>query len=124
MGILLSLLAPFLFAIMSPLNLVVVLFKNYKKHGFWGVVNKYSLDSAISVDKFGNQNLAPLFNSSLIKSYGYQFGTEDETISSVLGKNQRDKTLTKAGWFLVLILWGLDYQYWRKGGHCINSIKE
>lgn len=124
MGILLSILAPFLFALMTPFNLIVVLFKNYKKHGFWGVVNKYSLDSAIGVDKFGNQNLSPLFNATLIKSCGYQFGGEDETISSVLGKNQRDKTLTIAGWVLVYILWGLDYQYWKKGGHCKNSIKQ
>jgi len=124
MGILLSLIAPFLFLICSPLNLLVVLFKNYKAHGFWKVVNKYSLDSAVNVDKFGNYNLSPLFNAALIKKEGYKFGDPLETISSVLGKNQRDKTLTIVGWVIVYILWIVDIQYILKKGHCINSIKE
>ncbi len=122
MGILLSLIAPFLLLILSPFNLVVVLFKNYKTHGFWRTINKYFLDSALSVDKFGNYNLSPLFNTTLINKKGYQFGGVDETISSVLGKNQRGKTLTVAGWIIVLLLWAIDVRYWFQGGHCINSI--
>lgn len=123
MGIILSLIAPFLLLVLSPINLVVVLFKNYKTHGFWKTINKYFLDSAVNVDKFGNYNLSPLFNEVLIKKVGYKFGDINETISSVLGKNQRDNTLTIIGWIIVILLWIIDIQYWLKGGHCINSIK-
>ena len=49
---------------------------------------------------------------------GYQFGVIGETISSALGKNQRDKTLTTTGKILVFILDFLDEN------HCENSIKE
>jgi len=123
MGILLSLIAPFLFAIISPFNLLIVLWENSKKHGFWKVVNVYSLNSAVNVDKFGNFNLSPTLNATLRTKEGYKFGNPEETISSALGKNQRDKTLTVTGWVIVIILYILDYKYWRKGGHCINSIK-
>ena len=49
---------------------------------------------------------------------GYKFGNFNETISSALGKNERDKTLSKTGKLLVKILDFLDKN------HCIKSIKE
>ena len=49
---------------------------------------------------------------------GYKFGNFNETISSALGKNQRDKTLTKCGKILVSILDFLDKN------HCQKSIKD
>ena len=52
------------------------------------------------------------------KENGYQFGAVGETISSALGKNQRDKTLTICGKILVSILDFLDKN------HCIKSIRE
>ena len=55
---------------------------------------------------------------------GYKFGNVNETISSALGKNQRDKTLSWFGWLIVYILWAIDYKYWKKGGHSMNSIME
>ena len=44
--------------------------------------------------------------------------SEYQTISSALGKNERDKTLSKKGKLLVKILDFLDKN------HCQNSIKE
>jgi len=49
---------------------------------------------------------------------GYEFGKTGETISSALGKNQRDNTLTNCGKILVTILDFLDKN------HCKKSIKE
>lgn len=46
----------------------------------------------------------------------YQFGDFRETISSVLGKNQRDGTLSKKGEILVSILDFIDKD------HCKKSI--
>lgn len=79
---------------------------------------------AISIDTAGNVLAEELFNDFFRKKDGYLFGNRKETISSALGKNQRDGTLRTAGWILVYILWAIDYQYWFKGGHCINSIDE
>ena len=49
---------------------------------------------------------------------GYKFGNPKETISSVLGKNQRDKTLSLAGELLRWILDLID------DNHCIKSIND
>ena len=49
---------------------------------------------------------------------GYQHGNINETISSVLGKNQRDETLTKFGMLITKILDRMDEN------HCKESINE
>ena len=59
-----------------------------------------------------------IWNDKLKIDRGYEFGKENETISSALGKNERDKTLSKTGKLLVKILDFLDKN------HCKNSIKE
>lgn len=74
--------------------------------------------TAMSIDRFANVNAAELFNDIFIKKGGYKFGHPDETISSVIGKNQRDKTLTRAGRFLRRILDKIEYN------HCLDSINE
>lgn len=79
---------------------------------------KYFISSALSIDKFANRELRTLWNKTLRKSNGYNFGHRDETISGVLGKNKRDNTLTKAGVCLVWLLDTLDEN------HCINSIDD
>jgi len=64
----------------------------------------YFKSSAVNLDKFGNREFRTLFNKILINSKGYKFGDINETISSVLGKNQLTCTLTKCGRILVWIL--------------------
>ena len=49
---------------------------------------------------------------------GYEFGKRKETISSVLGKNQRDKTLTFTGKAIAFILDKIDKN------HCQKSIDD
>jgi hypothetical protein len=61
---------------------------------------------------------AELFNDLLIKDDSDQFGDEDETISSVLGKNQLKNNLTKLGQLLNSLLDLLD------NNHSINSIEQ
>jgi hypothetical protein len=97
MGVLLFIIAYILFL---PLTLINYLFVKNK--------NGYFKSSAISLDKFGNREFRTLFNKVLILENGHQFGNIAETISGVLGKNERDKTLTKAGKILVWILDKLD----------------
>jgi len=91
-----------------PLSIINLFFVQNKKG--------YFLSSATNLDKFGNREFRTLWNKVLITDKGYQFGNINETISSVLGKNQRDNTLTKAGKVLVWILDKIDKN------HCYKSI--
>jgi hypothetical protein len=79
-----------------PLSIVNWLFVKEK--------SGYFKSSAINLDKFGNREFRTLFNKVLINDKGYRFGNINETISSVLGKNQLTGTLTKLGLALVWIL--------------------
>lgn len=85
---------------------------------FFYVENKkgYFKSSALSLDIYANREFRTLWNKTLRMDSGYKFGAENETISSALGKNQRDKTLTRTGKFLVFILDFLDKN------HCFKSI--
>jgi hypothetical protein len=77
---------------------------------------------AYGLDCIGNVVCRDLFNNILIRGqYGnakYEFGRWTETISSVLGKNQQTRTLTKYGERLVAIL------DWIDPDHCKKSIQE
>jgi hypothetical protein len=76
----------------------------------------YFKSSAINLDKFGNREFRTLFNKVLINDKGCRFGNIEETISSVLGKNQLTGTLTGLGKALVWILDKID------NNHAIKSI--
>lgn len=108
MGIILYIVAVVLWVIITPINWVLVGIK-------YGISNKYFLETAIDLDKFGNRNFRTFLNVSMQKN-GYQFGNVNETISSALGKNQRDKTLTNFGKTICFILDTLDKN------HCKKSI--
>ena len=124
MGFILSIIAYILFAVLVFPNFIAVMLKNKKRSSYISRVNAFWKKNAIELDKFGNYHYATLFNGTLRKKNGTLHGNKDETISSVLGKNQRDKQLTITGWIVVIILYIIDVQYWFKGGHCLNSIKE
>lgn len=103
MGFLLFIIAYILYLPLSVINFLVV--KNKKG---------YFRSSAITIDKLANREFRTLWNKTLIKPNAFQFGSENETISSVLGKNLKYGQLTKTGEILVLIL---------SKKHCINSIE-
>lgn len=114
MGIFLFFVAIILFIPLTVLNLFCVLWKYKIK---WSTVNGFFRETAIDIDRFGNRNFRTLLNLTLQKN-GYKFGNINETISSALGKNKRDNTLTKTGLILCYILDSLDEK------HCIKSISE
>lgn len=78
----------------------------------------YFRSSAITIDKLANREFRTLWNKKLRTESGYKFGAENETISSALGKNQRDGTLTKTGKRLVKVL-----DFFEKE-HCLKSITQ
>lgn len=79
---------------------------------------KYFRSTAIAIDIFANYEYRATWNYTLRKDGGYLFGKQGETISSALGKNKRDTTLTLTGEVLCKILDTLDKN------HCIKSIND
>ena len=85
---------------------------------YFCVKNKkgYFKQTALNLDKYGNREFRAFLNLYFITAKGYKFGNPNETISSALGKNERDKTLKKCGLILVKILDVIDKN------HCKKSI--
>jgi len=110
--LLLFMAAYFLLLPLTFINYAIVLIKS--KDGGSG----YFKSTAINIDKFRNREFRTLWNFSLRKETGYKFGNPEETISSALGKNERDNTLTKTGKILAGILNFLDKK------HCLKSIND
>ena len=102
------------FCLLLPLTIInffVVLF-TAKDHA-----KGYFRSTAVNIDKFGNREFRKLWNLILIKSNGYKFGDFRETISSALGKNERDNTLSLTGRALTFVLNLIEKD------HCLKSIK-
>ncbi|SDX12504.1 hypothetical protein [Flavobacterium degerlachei] len=119
MGTALSFLSLFLAIWLFPLGLLTTFFINlYKrrwKFSFKRLDDQF-LSIATSIDASANVVCKDLFNLILIKKGGYEFGKRKETISSVLGKNQRDNTLTGIGKGVAFVLDKIDPD------HCAKSI--
>ena len=110
MNLLLFLFAWILIPPLTVWNLIIV---NRK----FGNTKDYFRSTALSIDIWANFEFRTLWNTKLRIDSGYEFGKENETISSALGKNQRDNTLTNCGKILVAILDFFDEN------HCENSIR-
>ena len=78
----------------------------------------YFRSTAVNIDKFGNREFRSLWNKTLRKENGYKFGNPEETISSTLGKNERDRTLSRTDKALTWLLNTIDRD------HCKKSIVE
>jgi hypothetical protein len=113
-GLILLIIALTLFIPLTVMNVILVL----KKYMSWKALDGYFYQTALDIDRFGNRNFRTLLNNSLIKDSIHKFGDPRETISSVLGKNERDETLTVTGVLLVKLLNAIDKD------HCKKSIKE
>lgn len=86
------------------------------KKGLWYLGGIFR-SVAIWIDQIGNSVCRDLFNRCLITSSWYKFGKVQETISSVLGKNQETWTLTCLWAIIVKLLDTLDKN------HCKDSIQ-
>ena len=122
------LIAIFLLTVVNIVNRV--LYKRKIKHLTKSERRKemaeYDRREAMALDGFAGENYRTFWNRYLKKENGYKFGVHGEMISSALGKNEHDKTLSEKGkgklssWFygvmLVKILNKLDKD------HCKNAI--
>jgi 8-oxo-dGTP diphosphatase len=97
--------------ILFPIGFILTMFYPNRK--------KYLFSIALGIDQLGNVVCARLFNLTLIyQSSIHKFGNEDETISSVIGKNKQANTLTFAGRLLDALLDAIDKN------HSIDAIEE
>ncbi|MCY1502642.1 hypothetical protein D9M68_367430 [compost metagenome] len=109
----LFLLAWLLFLPLSLVNFICVVF-TARDHA-----KGYFINSALNLDILANREFRTFWNLTLRKSNGYKFGLTGETISSALGKNKRDGTLSSVGGkILAFIVDALDKN------HCIKSITD
>ena len=119
MGTALAIVSLVLAMLLFPLGLLITFFINlYKRRWSFSFkrLDQQFLSIATSIDASGNVVCKDLFNLILIKKGGCEFGNRKETISSVLGKNQRDNTLTGIGKGVAFILDKID------PNHCLKSI--
>ena len=86
------------------------------KKGLW-YLSSIIRTIAIGLDQIGNSVCRDMLNRLLITSGWYSFGKVQETISSVLGKNQETATLTFFWAMIVKLLDTLDKN------HCKDSIQ-
>lgn len=120
-GTFLALIAIILAALLFPFGLLFTLIVNLYKRKWkfsFARLGEQNLSIATSIDTSGNVVCKDLFDLTLRTKNGYRFGKRKETISSVLGKNKRDETLTRTGKVVAKILDFLDEN------HCLNSIDE
>ena len=99
--LLLAIVALGLFIVLAPIGVVwgigALCFRMKLITALWRV-GDYFLSIGYTIDQSGNAFCGELFNDAMITPKSKcHFGNPDETISSVLGKNKRDKTLTKFG---------------------------
>jgi len=106
-----SILLYLLLPIVSIFMIVKYLFTGDKR-----MITVWFWRTARAIDVFANVNGAEFFDAIFIRDGGYKFGNPKETISSVIGKNQRDNTLSVAGQILRWMLDRIDQD------HCLNSI--
>lgn len=111
-GFLLTLVAFILFMVLAPFGILYQVITNLKG------VNKYFFDIAVCIDQAGNVVCRKLLDLVMIKKGGHAFGSPDETISSVIGKNHETNTLTWCGWALYKLLNKIEKD------HSENAIEE
>lgn len=114
MGFILTLMATLTIYIFSPFLIIYGMcsMSSFK------AINDYFFKIAVSIDQLGNVIAGPFFNCVAITPDGDKFGNEDETISSVLGKNHINQPRT----FKLL---GRSLRYYLdciEKDHCVKSI--
>lgn len=121
MGLLLFIISVLLTIITVPIGMLYTILTLTFKGKFgvlFRVTNGYFYRFALAIDQMGNVAMQDLLNDIFILKEGYKFGNVDETISSVLGKNERMQTLTRLGRVIVSFLNFID------PNHALNSIEE
>ncbi len=110
MGFILMIIAWLMIIICSPIGFIWAAFKQPVKYFF---------KIAVSLDQLGNVICCEVLNAWMLKDNAIDFfGNPDETVSSVLGKNKLNQSLSGFGIIIDKILNKLD------DNHSIKAIEE
>lgn len=121
-SILLFLTAILLFALFLPFAVVtsiVMLFVKDTRKKAGPAALFYAI--AWSIDLLGNVVFSDLFNIIFIRHGGYRFGEVGETVSSALGVNQINGTLSGAGHRLANLLDRIDPNHCNKAARAYHE---
>lgn len=89
----------------------------------WKHFSLACLNAALAKDIAANVAYSSLMNDLCIRKGGYHFGRYGETLSSAIGKNWSNGTLTWIGKSLCGFLNFIDFRNWKNGGHCWMAIE-
>jgi hypothetical protein len=104
-SIILFFVALLIFSIVFPFGILYQFISIFKKRNKSIYFSDYFFKIAQCIDQLGNVTYRELFNDVLITPASKNaFGDNQETISSVIGKNLEDNTLSKTGIWLNKIL--------------------
>lgn len=99
-----------------------MLFTGIKGRKWYQLIDGKAFQKALNIDVFGNYQFEEFWNLTMSNG-GYKFGVFGETLSSVLGKKQIERSLSWLGWFILIVVNTIDFSKWFKRGHCIASIQ-
>lgn len=123
MGHVLSYIAIILFTVVYLLDGIIILIKGVKNRKWYYYTSSRSRDKAFKTDIIANWLFPETWNL-LFSNGGYEFGRFGESLSSALGKKYEGGSLSIAGLVIYGILYIVDVQAWKKGGHCYMSIMD
>jgi 8-oxo-dGTP diphosphatase len=118
MGHVLLIIAIFLLYLLVPVTYLYMVIRTLVSRKPKKFLKLWAGKTARSLDVLFNVIGADMLTDILIKEGGYKFGNKKETISSVIGKNDRMGTLTRAGRFLRWLLDRIEEE------HCKDAIND
>ena len=116
-AICLIIIAIVLFIITTPCAFVWRVVKSIKTKVFNTGISAYFVEIAASFDQLGNATFGGFFTWLFVRkdvTTFYSFGDKDETISEVLGWNEKMNSLSKTGKTLVWLLNILDKNHCKR----------
>lgn len=121
MGILLAFISLILFVIIFFCYFLFSLFFETSKRKWFNLISNRLYNKAKLIDIFANYLFPELWTFLFsIKNKDYKFGILGETLSSVLGKKKIDNSLNIFGLLIYYILYVIDFDSWKYGGHCVR----
>ncbi|MGQ1934937.1 hypothetical protein [Ornithobacterium rhinotracheale] len=116
-NLLIFIIAPFLVVLLTPINVVLVFAKDWRKKGLkkaWQGMANYFRESAYRWDCFGCSELRTLWNCTLKTKQGKEFGKRGLSLSSDLGMQEVNGTMSRTGAVLNALLFLIERNHCRK----------
>ena len=92
--------APFTIVLLTPVNVILVFLIDWKRKGLKKAIigiTKYFRESAYRWDVFGCSELRTLWNCTLKTKEGKEFGKRGVSLSSDIGMQEVDGTMSRTG---------------------------